>query len=117
VKTSASAATPARNRSDLCVQLRLSPPPVSSLQLEGDAHVPLIEFRRADGTVTTVEVQSVQRYVRGDVIEHDGNSWVMYDRVDRDGVTVHLFAPAPEATPSSTDRGRSAPRRRSVWVA
>jgi hypothetical protein len=76
----------------------------------------LIEFRRGDGTVTTAEVRAVQRYGRGDVLEHDGSSWVMYDRLDRDGVTVHVFAPVSGATASSLARGRPAPRRRGAGV-
>jgi hypothetical protein len=64
--------------------------------------VALMEFRCGDGTSTTAEVGALKRYTRGDVVEHDGGSWVMYDRLDRDGVTVHLFAPvSPVAVPSA----------------
>jgi hypothetical protein len=55
--------------------------------------VALMEFRGSDGTTTTAELGVLTRYRRGDVVDHDGTSWVMYDRVDREGVTVHLFAP------------------------
>ena len=66
----------------------------------------LMEFRRSDGTSTTAELGALMRYRRGDVVDHDGSSWVMVDRVDREGVTVHLFAPGSPVAVSSVARRR-----------
>jgi hypothetical protein len=68
-----------------------------------------MEFRYADGTVGTAQTEEFRQFARGDEFEHDGHRWVMYDRVDRAGVTVHLFAPAATALPSAS---RARTRRR-----
>jgi hypothetical protein len=68
--------------------------------------VAVMEFRRGDGTSTTAELRVLTRYRRGDVIEHDGSKWVMYDRLDREGVTVHVFAPVSPVGASPAARGR-----------
>jgi hypothetical protein len=53
----------------------------------------LIEFRYADGRVVTGGYAQYARHLltKGDQLEYDGVSWVMYDREDRGGVTIHLF--------------------------
>jgi hypothetical protein len=55
----------------------------------------LIEFRYADGAVVTADyAQCATRLLtKGDALEHDGETWLMYDREDRGGVTVRLFRP------------------------
>ena len=71
----------------------------------------LVEFRYASGVVVTgnhAEYASKQ-LTKGDELEYDGGRWLMYDREDRDGVTVHLFSPLGWVA-ARTSRAR--PRRR-----
>jgi hypothetical protein len=72
----------------------------------------LIEFRYADGEVVTGEYSdySSRLLVKDERLDHDGISWLFYDREDRNGVTVHLFSPA---TPVVAEGSRARPRRRS----
>ena len=72
----------------------------------------LIEFRYADGAVVTGEYARYagRHLIKGDRLEHDGATWLMYDREDRGGVTVHLFSPAESITPAEGLRARQ--RRR-----
>ena len=65
----------------------------------------LIEFRYADGAVVTGDyaTYACRGLTKGDELEYEGVTWLMYDREDRGGVTVHLFSPvegvkAPEAS-------------------
>jgi hypothetical protein len=53
----------------------------------------LIEFRYADGRIVIGDYAQYARQLltKGDQLEYDGMSWVMYDREDRGGVTIHLF--------------------------
>ena len=72
----------------------------------------LIEFRYRDGEVVTGDYA---RYAdrplsKGDQLEYDGATWLMYDREHRGGVTVHLFAPDQGAPPAEALRARK--RRR-----
>ena len=73
----------------------------------------LIEFRYADGAVVTGDyTQYAPRpLTRGDELEYDGATWLMYDREDRGGVTVHLFSPTESVNTAGASRAR--PRRRS----
>jgi len=68
----------------------------------------LIEFRYPDGEVVTGDYEQYARHVltKGDELEYDGQTWLMYDREDRAGVTVHLFAPAVGAKAPQTSRAR-----------
>jgi len=54
-----------------------------------------IEFRYADGRVVTgdYEDHAPRHLTKGAEVEFDGTDWVMYDRVDRAGVTVYLCRP------------------------
>ncbi len=72
----------------------------------------LIEFRYADGGVVTGDyAQYTPRLLtKGDQIEYDGGNWLMYDREDRGGVTVHLFSPAGSGGAVEPSRARA--RRR-----
>jgi hypothetical protein len=69
----------------------------------------VVEFRYADGRVATDALHAMERFTKGDELDHDGDVWVMYDRVDRAGVTVHLFSPAAAHAP---DAARARIRRR-----
>ena len=59
-----------------------------------------IEFHHADGHVVTGRFEDFAggHLSRGDRVTFDGGSWVMYDRLDRGGITVFLcrLAEAPE---------------------
>ena len=70
----------------------------------------LIEFRYADGRVVNGDYALYARrgLIRGDELDYDGGTWLMYDREDRGGVTVHLFSPAigPKAPEVSRARRR-----------
>jgi hypothetical protein len=59
----------------------------------------LIELRYPDGAVVTGDYDDyVDKHLnRGDRFEFKDTGWVMYDRVDRLGVTVFLCRPADEA--------------------
>jgi hypothetical protein len=72
----------------------------------------LIEFRYPNGAVVTGDyAQYAHRALtKGDALEYDGESWLMYDREDRGGVTVHLFAPAESSVTPEPSRART--RRR-----
>jgi hypothetical protein len=72
----------------------------------------LIEFRYADGGVVTGDyaLYSPGYLTKGDLLEYDGATWLMYDRVDRGGVTVHLFS--PEASGTAREGLRARKRRR-----
>jgi len=54
-----------------------------------------IEFRYADGRVVTgkYEDHAGRLLSKGDGLEFDDTDWVMYDRVDRAGVTFYLCQP------------------------
>ena len=58
----------------------------------------LIEFRYPDGHVVTGDYDDYadKQLNRGDRFESLDMGWVMYDRVDRLGVTVFLCRPADE---------------------
>jgi hypothetical protein len=77
--------------------------------METDA---LIEFRYADGEVVTgaFAKYSPRPMTKGDRIEYDGVDWLMYDREDRGGVTVHLFSPAEASTVVEGSRARQRKR-------
>ena len=68
----------------------------------------LIEFRYADGGVVTGDYALYARWglTRGDELEYDGGTWLMYDREDRGGVTVHLFSPTVGARAPEASRAR-----------
>jgi len=68
----------------------------------------LVEFRYPDGRVVTADHSTYTKHVltRGDSLEHDGTTWVMYDREDRAGVTASLFEPVGGAAPA-TGRART----------
>jgi hypothetical protein len=72
----------------------------------------LIEFRYPDGSVVTGEYAEYapRQLAKGDELEYDGESWLMYDREDRAGVTVHLFSPAESGGKDVSSRART--RRR-----
>ena len=72
----------------------------------------LLEFRYADGAVATVDYETYapRSLTKGDPIQYDGEAWLMVDRVDRGGVTVHLCVPAEGDVTASASRARS--RRR-----
>jgi hypothetical protein len=73
----------------------------------------LIEFRYADGRVVTGEYGDYahRSLTKGDELEYGGETWLMYDREDRDGVTVTLFEPAGAGT-RAPETSRARPRRR-----
>jgi hypothetical protein len=73
----------------------------------------LIEFRYADGGVVTGDYAQYarRRLVKGDQLEYDGGSWLMYDREDRGGVTVHLFSPAGMTGSAAPEASRARARR------
>jgi hypothetical protein len=56
----------------------------------------LIELRYPDGSIVTGDYDdyAVKHLNRGDRFEARDMGWVMYDRVDRRGVTVFLCRPA-----------------------
>jgi uncharacterized SAM-dependent methyltransferase len=56
----------------------------------------LIELQYADGSVVTGDYDDyvLKHLNRGDQFEFREEGWVMYDRVDRLGVTVFLCRPA-----------------------
>ena len=57
----------------------------------------MIEFRYADGYVVSgrYEDYAQRRFLnQGDSLEYDNQKWVLFDRVDRAGVTVYLCRPA-----------------------
>jgi hypothetical protein len=58
----------------------------------------LIELRYPDGQVVTGDYDDyvVRHLNRGDRFEFREMDWVMYDRVDRLGVTVFLCRPADQ---------------------
>ena len=68
----------------------------------------LIEFRYADGSVVTgdYEQYATRLLSKGDELEYDGQTWRMYDREDRDGVTVRLFHPTETAAAPESSRAR-----------
>jgi|tagenome__1003787_1003787.scaffolds.fasta_scaffold20933654_4 hypothetical protein len=72
----------------------------------------LIEFRYPGGEVVTGEYAKYasRQLTKGDRLEHDGVSWLMYDREDREGVTVHLFAPAEANATVEGSRARQRKR-------
>ena len=72
----------------------------------------LIEFRYADGAVVTGDYAQYapRSLTKGDKLEYDGDSWLMYDREDRGGVTVHLFAPAERLGTPEPSRARTRKR-------
>ena len=59
-----------------------------------------LEFRYADGRIVTgtYEDHAGRLLSRGDGLEFADTSWVMYDRVDRAGVTFYLCQPAEPVT-------------------
>ena len=67
----------------------------------------LIEFRYADGRIVKDEVAKFAPggMARGAEIDYDGARWLLYDREDRAGVTVHLFAPL-ESVGGASSRAR-----------
>jgi hypothetical protein len=68
----------------------------------------LIEFRYADGRIVKDDLAKFapQGVSRGAELDFDGDRWLMYDREDRGGVTVHLFAPAESTGVVSMSRAR-----------
>jgi hypothetical protein len=69
----------------------------------------LIEFRYDDGSVVTADCAQYTSgpLTRGDQLEQGGLTWVMNDREDRAGVTVHLFSPClPDVEGSRARRRR-----------
>jgi hypothetical protein len=72
----------------------------------------LIEFRYGDGAVVTGDYArfATGYLTKGDQLEYDGATWLMYDREDRGGVTVHLFS--PEASSTAPEGLRARKRRR-----
>ena len=72
----------------------------------------LIEFRYADGAVVTGEYSqyAARQTTKGDQIEYDGERWEMYDREDRNGVTVHLFSPVEAGAAVEGSRARQRKR-------
>ena len=68
----------------------------------------MIEFRYADGRVVTGDYAQYARWglTRGDELEYDGGTWLMYDREDRGGVTVHLFSPVVGTRAQEASRAR-----------
>jgi hypothetical protein len=59
----------------------------------------LIELRYPDGRVVTGDYQDyADKYLnRGDSFQFQETGWVMYDRLDREGVTVFLCRPVDGA--------------------
>ncbi len=80
---------------------------MSRMESEG-----LIEFRYPDGEVVTGDYAqyALRPLSKGDQLEYAGKTWLMYDREDRGGVTVHLFSPAATSLAPEGSRARS--RRR-----
>jgi len=72
----------------------------------------LIEFRYADGRVVKGDLAKYapQGVTRGAELDFDGGRWLMYDREDRGGVTVHLFAPMDAAGTANSSRARTRKR-------
>jgi hypothetical protein len=72
----------------------------------------LIEFRYGNGAVVTGDYSQYagRLLIKGDQLRYDGATWLMYDREDRGGVTVHLFSPEESTTPPEGLRARA--RRR-----
>ncbi len=71
----------------------------------------IVEFQYANGVVVTRDHArcASRQLTKGDEFEYDGSRWLMYDREDRAGVTVHLCSPsgsvaAPEASPARRRR-------------
>jgi len=76
---------------------------VSAMESQG-----LIDFRYADGGVVTGDYADYARrgLTKGDQLEYDGVTWLMVDRKDRGGVTVHLFSPATGPKAAEVSRAR-----------
>jgi len=72
----------------------------------------LVEFRYPNGVVVTGDCaqHAPRTLTKSDELEYDGRRWLMYDREDRGGVTVHLFSPLGSVGATETSRAR--PRRR-----
>ena len=72
----------------------------------------LIEFRYADGRIVKGDLATFAPHgvTRGAELDYDGGRWLLYDRVDRGGVTVHLFAPAEGAENANSSRARTRKR-------
>jgi hypothetical protein len=70
-----------------------------------------IELRYPDGRVVKGEFADFAsgHLAKGTKIGHDGRIWLMYDREDRDGVTLHLFSPEAQ---HASDASRARTRRR-----
>jgi hypothetical protein len=68
----------------------------------------LIEFRYADGRIVKDDLAKFAPHgvTRGAELDYDGDRWLMYDREDRGGVTVHLFTPAGSAGAANMSRAR-----------
>ena len=68
----------------------------------------LIEFRYTEGGVVTGDYARYACWglTKGDELEYDGRTWLMYDREDRGGVTVHLFSPVVGARAPEGSRAR-----------
>jgi len=76
----------------------------------------LVEFRYPNGVVVTGDYarHATRQLTKGDELKYDGERWLMYDREDRGGVTVHLFSPMGRVDEPGPSRAR--PRRRSSFV-
>ena len=72
----------------------------------------LIEFRYADGRVVKGDLAKFAPHgvSRGAELDYDGGRWLLYDREDRGGVTVHLFTPAESAGNAGSSRARTRKR-------
>jgi len=72
----------------------------------------LIEFRYADGKIVNDDLANVapQGVTRGAELDYDGARWLMYDREDRGGVTVHLFTPMESTGTANISRARTRKR-------
>jgi hypothetical protein len=68
----------------------------------------LIEFRYGDGRVVTGDYAqyALRPLIKGDQLEYDGETWLMYDREDRGGLTVHLFSPGVSMRAAEGSRAR-----------
>lgn len=68
----------------------------------------LIELRYPDGEVVTGDYDDyvVKHLNRGDRFAAREIDWIMYDRVDRLGVTVFLCRPAEEPAAAAPRRAR-----------
>jgi len=73
----------------------------------------LIEFRYADGRTVTGEYSDYAPRLlnKGDRLDFDGSEWLFRDRVDRGGVTVHLFSPLDADDGPARGPGRRARSR------